>query len=147
MENSRKFGFYARPAPDDFYKWRCQICRNGYYYQLTAAFCKSYPLRPPIIHFTSPVFHPNIYPSNDICLDLLQGKWRPSLTLMDLLIAISRLLDYPNPNSPANAPAASLFGKDKAKYEARVKENNEKYHKRYVTMEEWPSSPAKKGKK
>jgi ubiquitin-conjugating enzyme E2 I len=34
-------------------------------------FSRDFPLAPPIIKFVPPLFHPNVYPSGQICLSIL----------------------------------------------------------------------------
>jgi len=47
--------------------------------------------------------------------------WRPAITLKQMLLGIQDLLDDPNPNSPAQSEAYSLFTSNKAEYRKRVK--------------------------
>ena len=66
------------------------------------------------------MFHPNVYASGAICLDILQDKWAPTLKVSSVLMSIQSLLDDPNPASPANSEAAELFEKNRPEYEAKV---------------------------
>tara|TARA_Y100000813_G_C24074885_1_gene310550 strand:+ start:181 stop:624 length:444 start_codon:yes stop_codon:yes gene_type:complete len=83
---------------------------------------EQYPLKPPTVKFVSKIFHPNVYRDGKICVDILQGEWTPTLRISTILISIRSLLMDPNPNSPANAEAATLFKKDKSKFNDMVRQ-------------------------
>jgi len=55
----------------------------------------SYPLSCPNISFQTPVYHPNISESGQICMHLLQ-EWSPSTTVPKALEAIRYLLAQPD---------------------------------------------------
>lgn len=131
IRKERPFGFYAKPFKRDIMHWNCQIHHNGFYFTLTMKFSNKYPMEPPVIMFNEKVYHPNVYNTNAICLDLLSTRWSPALTIMDLLKGISRLFDTPNPESPANREAAALYFKNREKYNLKVLENNRKFHSKY----------------
>jgi ubiquitin-conjugating enzyme E2 A len=57
-----------------------------------------------------------------ICLDILQHRWSASLDVSTLLISIRSLLTDPNPVSPANSEAATLYQNHRRDYERRVRE-------------------------
>jgi ubiquitin-conjugating enzyme E2 A len=57
-----------------------------------------------------------------ICLDILQHRWSASLDVSTLLISIRSLLTDPNPASPANSEAATLYQNHRRDYERRVRE-------------------------
>jgi ubiquitin-conjugating enzyme (huntingtin interacting protein 2) len=53
---------------------------------------------------------PNISQSDGtICLDVLKDNWRPIYTLRTILISIISLLSDPNPDSPLNSDAATMY--------------------------------------
>jgi ubiquitin-conjugating enzyme E2 I len=82
-----------------------------------------YPSKPPKCKFVPPLFHPNVYPSGTICLSILNEEegWRPAITIKQVLMGIQDLLDDPNPNSPAQSEAYSLFTSNRSEYKRRVK--------------------------
>lgn len=73
--------------------------------------------------FDPPLFHPNVYPSGTICLSILNEEegWRPAISIKQILIGIQDLLDEPNPDSPAQSEAYSMFMRSKEEYSKRVK--------------------------
>ena len=74
-----------------------------------------------MVKFLSKMFHPNIYADGGICLDILQNRWSPTYDVSAILTSIQSLLSDPNPNSPANSLAATLYKENKREYEKRVK--------------------------
>lgn len=73
--------------------------------------------------FVPPLFHPNVYPSGTVCLSILNEEeaWKPAINVKQILVGIQELLNTPNPDSPAQAEAYSLFKKDKNEYEKRIR--------------------------
>ena len=74
-------------------------------------------------------YHPNIYPSGTVCLDIInEGEgWRPSITVKQILLGIQDLLDTPNNASPANGTASSDYQRDRALYRRKVLSQTRNY--------------------
>lgn len=70
-----------------------------------------------------PLFHPNVYPSGTVCLSILNEDegWKPAITIKDILLGVQSLLDEPNPESPAQAEAYTLFKKDLEAYKKKIR--------------------------
>lgn len=100
------------------------------YYTITLVLY-NYPYDNPTAFFNKKVFHPNIYDDGMVCLDLLSTNWKPTLTILDILNGLRNLLEYPNPGSPANCTAGTIFSKNKKEYEKKVKANIKNYHLSY----------------
>ncbi len=129
---ARPFGYSAKPAkkPDgttDLCRWEAQIpgpkgteWEEGTY-KVQILFPVDYPLKPPDVKFTPPIFHPNVYPSGDVCLTLINPQcWAPGTSLTDVLRGLSLFLAEPNVKSAANGPAATLMVKSVEQYRAKV---------------------------
>lgn len=82
---------------------------EGLVYYVSMAFPPTYPMTAPTVKFETPIFHPNIDMSGNICLDILKEKWSSSYTVKSLLISIQVLLESPNNESPLNNQAAQLW--------------------------------------
>ncbi|KAI8057038.1 SUMO-conjugating enzyme ubc9 [Syncephalis plumigaleata] len=130
------YGFYARPRKLadnslDMMIWDCGIpgktdtpWENGVY-KLVLTFPEEYPTKPPKCKFTPPLFHPNVYPSGTVCLSIINEDqdWKPAITVKEILLGIQDLLNDPNPMSPAQTDAYTLFGeKDPDEYIRRVRQ-------------------------
>ncbi|KAI9671838.1 MAG: E2 SUMO-conjugating protein ubc9 [Alyxoria varia] len=129
------FGFYARPIKNsqgvlDTKVWDCGVpgkektLWEGGLFKVQMTFPDEYPTKPPKCKFVPPLFHPNVYPSGTVCLSILNEDegWRPAISIKDLLLGIQSLLDEPNPDSPAQGEAYSLFRKNPEEYKKKIRE-------------------------
>jgi ubiquitin-conjugating enzyme E2 A len=94
---------------------------EGGTFKLLLEFTEEYPNKPPQVRFLSKIFHPNVYGDGKICLDILQNQWSPIYDIAAILTSIQSLLSDPNPASPANSEASTLFSNDKREYNRRVR--------------------------
>ena len=112
----------------DLYHWFAYIngpektSWEGGIFKLSLDFQESYPATPPKVQFVTPMFHPNVYNSGEICLDILQDKWSAIYNVATILLSIQSLLTDPNCNSLANVEAGKLFLENKIEYSKRVQE-------------------------
>lgn len=125
-------GVSASPVPDDIMKWNAVIIgpdstpfEDGTF-KLVMQFDEQYPSKPPSVKFVSEMFHPNVYPSGELCVDILQNKWSPTYTVSTLLTSIQSLLNDPNTSSPANVEAANMYREHRSQYTKKVRETVEK---------------------
>lgn len=94
-------------------------------FKLLLTFDESYPNKPPSVKFLSRMFHPNVYASGELCLDILQNRWSPTYDVSAILTSVQSLLNDPNSASPANVEAAQLWKENRKEYVRRVKETVE----------------------
>lgn len=108
-------GVSAFPEEDNLLSWKATIqgASEGPYagqeYTLSMNFPTNYPISPPTVKFETPIFHPNIDMSGNICLDILKDKWTATYSVTTLLLSIQALLETPNNDSPLNNQAAELW--------------------------------------
>ncbi|KIM24836.1 hypothetical protein M408DRAFT_331511 [Serendipita vermifera MAFF 305830] len=124
-------GISGAPCTDNIMVWNAVIFgpadtpfEDGTF-KLVMTFEESYPNKPPHVKFLSRMFHPNVYASGELCLDILQNRWSPTYDVSAILTSIQSLLHDPNPNSPANAEAAGLYRDNMKEYIRRVKQTVE----------------------
>lgn len=118
-------------------------------FRLVMQFEEQYPNKPPQVKFISQMFHPNVYATGELCLDILQNRWSPTYDVAAVLTSIQRyasfgwfslldgeellqltgcfsLLNDPNTGSPANVEASNLYKDNRKEYTKRVRETVEK---------------------
>ncbi|MBA0561802.1 hypothetical protein Golob_018600, partial [Gossypium lobatum] len=60
-------------------------------------------------YFLTKIFHPNIAPNGEICVNTLKKDWNPSLGLRHVLIIVRCLLIEPYPESALNEQAGKML--------------------------------------
>lgn len=89
----------AVPLGDDLFHLQAAIegppGSPGGHFSLEIHFPDCYPFWPPKITFITRIFHPNIDSAGNICMDILHGKWAPSLSMARLLFSICSILYDP----------------------------------------------------
>lgn len=116
-------------------KWKCIIPGEketeweGGNFPVTLEFGEDYPSKPPIAKFPAGFYHPNIFPSGRVCLSILNEEkgWKPSITVVQILTGIQRLLKEPNAADPAQEPALYDFRDRLAEYKVKVREQAKKF--------------------
>ncbi|KAK3637699.1 Ubiquitin-conjugating enzyme E2 15 [Elasticomyces elasticus] len=106
----------------------------GGFFKAKLAFPPTYPHMPPSMTFTTPLFHPNIYPTGSVCISILHPpeddkygyesaaeRWSPVQTPESILLSVISMLGSPNDESPANPEAGRLWREDKKEYRKRVR--------------------------
>ncbi|KAJ1679496.1 Ubiquitin-conjugating enzyme E2 2 [Spiromyces aspiralis] len=128
LQRDPPVGISGAPCPDNIMKWNAVIFgpadtafEDGTF-KLVLEFDETYPTKPPSVKFVSPIYHPNVYGTGDICLDILQNRWSPTYDVAAILTSVQSLLPDPNPRSPANAEAAALYQENPKEYYRRVRQ-------------------------
>lgn len=65
----------------------------------------TFPSQPPKGFFLTPIFHPNVGPNGEICVNTLKRDWSSDHKIKHILIVIRCLLIHPNPDSALNEEA------------------------------------------
>lgn len=115
----------------------------GGYFKTRLLFPDTYPFDPPKMRFEDPIFHPNVYPTGDICISILhppgadeqsgelpEERWNPAQRIRTIVLSVISLLNEPNISSPADVDASVAYRKWKEgasdEFAARVKAAVEK---------------------
>jgi len=124
----------AGPVSDaDFFTWKAMIFGpaespfQGGVFNLTIRFPSDYPFKPPIVTFSTKIYHPNINAAGGICLDILKQQWSPALTISKVLLSILSLLTDANPNDPLVPEIANIYKTNRAEYEQVAREWTQLY--------------------
>ena len=127
---------------NDFYKWSVlfqgpeDTIFEGGFFKAILTFPEDFPQNPPEMKFITEMFHPNIYKDGKVCISILHSpgvdefniqekaeeRWRPSLGVEQILIAVISTLNDPNCDSPANVDAAVMFRNNRKEYEKKVRQ-------------------------
>jgi ubiquitin-conjugating enzyme E2 C len=128
-------GISAFPEEDNLFRWVGTIngpedsAYEGMQLKLQIEFPETYPYKAPNCLFKSGCWHPNVDMAGRICLDVLNERWSASMDVRGLLLSLQSLLDDPNPASPLNAEAATLWNENRKLYYEKVKAHFEKIEK------------------
>ncbi|KAH7537396.1 hypothetical protein FEM48_Zijuj03G0088000 [Ziziphus jujuba var. spinosa] len=115
MMSAGDLGVSAFPEGQSIFTWIGTIeggkgtMYEGLSYKLSLRFPLDYPFKPPQVKFETMCFHPNVDQFGNICLDILQDKWSSAYDCRTILLSIQSLLGEPNPESPLNSYAATLW--------------------------------------
>lgn len=106
---------------------------EGGFFNAKLSFPKDYPMMPPTMRFTSPMWHPNVYPDGRVCISILHPpgddefgyesadvRWSPVHTVETILISVISMLSSPNDESPANLDAAKEWRDHRDQFKKRV---------------------------
>lgn len=79
-------------------------------FRLRLAFPREYPFRPPVVTFTTRIYHPNVDEQGQTCLPLLSREnWKPHTKAAQVLEALSHLVNRPNLEEPLRPDLANLL--------------------------------------
>jgi len=112
----------AGPVNDDLFTWNATILGpektpfEGGVFMLDIRFPRDYPFKPPKIKFVTQIYHPNINANGGFSVDILHDNWSPALTIGKILVMLSSLLEYPNPDDPLMPDIAKIYKLNKKLY-------------------------------
>lgn len=131
---SKHFSVYL-PDPGDATHWLAKLKGppDSLYadgeFSLSIDLSGGYPLAAPRLRFLTPIYHPNVDRPGQICLDLLQDKWSPAITISKVVESISYVLSNPMPEEPLNQDIADQMRRDPIGFEANAKEWTRRFAK------------------
>lgn len=94
---------------------------EGGSFRLKLVLGADFPSAAPRGYFLTKIFHPNIAPNGDICVNTLKRDWKPDTSLKKILMVIRCLLIEPGPDSALNEEAAVLMQEDFDAYSKRAR--------------------------
>ena len=118
----------AGPVDDDnMFVWQAVLVGPpdtpyaGGFFTLDIEFPQNYPVEPPNVKFRTDIYHCNVYEDGRICMDILKEKWTSALTIGMVLLAISSMLEDPNPDSPARPSIAYKYKDDRIAHDEEAR--------------------------
>ena len=98
---------------------------EGYYRGGTFTFSFAvpplYPHEPPKVRCAHKVYHPNIDPEGNVCLNILREDWNPVLSISSVIFGLLLLFTDPNPDDPLNKEAAEDLARTPRNFEINVR--------------------------
>lgn len=136
-------GIIAGPVSEDnFFHWEALVtgpvgtCYEGGVFSAVLNFPRDYPLSPPTMRFTTPVFHPNVYSDGRVCISILHPpgedphhyelsseRWSPVQSIEKILMSVVSMLAEPNDESGANIDACKMWRQNREEFDRIVKDN------------------------
>ncbi|PPQ93492.1 hypothetical protein CVT25_005232 [Psilocybe cyanescens] len=93
----------------------------GGYFRVKFKFTEEFPAAPPKCWFATKIFHPNVGPTGEICVNTLKKDWKSTYGIGHILVTVKCLLIYPNPESALDEEAGKLLLEDYSSYCSRAK--------------------------
>ncbi|KAI0084337.1 ubiquitin-conjugating enzyme/RWD-like protein [Irpex rosettiformis] len=81
----------------------------GGYFRVKFKFTEEFPAAPPKCWFATKIFHPNVGPTGEICVNTLKKDWKSTYGIGHILLTVKCLLIYPNPESALDEEAGRLL--------------------------------------
>lgn len=110
---------------------------EGGYFQVKFAFTEEFPTAPPKCEqnaslsllvlisiagrMLTKIFHPNVSPSGEICVNTLKKDWKSTYGIEHILVTVKCLLIYPNAESALDEDAGKELLEDYESYRERAK--------------------------
>ncbi|KAG8330374.1 ubiquitin-conjugating enzyme E2 L3-like [Homalodisca vitripennis] len=100
-------------------------------FKIKLIFPREYPFKPPTLEFLTKIYHPNIDENGAVCLSIVNPElWKPATKVTNIIEALIRLIDEPEPEHPLRPDIAELYVKDKKRFlknaEDFTRKNSEK---------------------
>lgn len=86
---------------DNMYVWEANIHNlqdprhTGMNYSLEITLAENHPFQAPVVRFIDKVRCENVYTDGTVCIDILQDKWSPAMTISRLMITLCSVLTDP----------------------------------------------------
>mmetsp|Transcript_7692 Transcript_7692/g.15328 ORF Transcript_7692/g.15328 Transcript_7692/m.15328 type:complete len:152 (-) Transcript_7692:99-554(-) len=117
------------PHNDNMLHWRAQMQGPlespyaGGIFVIDFMFEAQYPFKAPKINFVTKIYHPNVKTdTGEICADVINANWGPTLNVLHCLKTLQSMLSAPNADSPVEEEIASQLRDNPAAFEATAKD-------------------------
>merc|ERR1711912_106865 len=94
---------------------------DGGVFRMKLFFDNDFPASAPKGYFLTKIFHPNVSPKGEICVNVLKRDWKPDVGLKHVLQIVRCLLIEPFPESALNEEAGKLLLEDYEGYARHAK--------------------------
>jgi ubiquitin-conjugating enzyme E2 S len=94
---------------------------SGGTFRVRLALAADHPHAPPRGYFLTKIWHPNVGPGGEICVNVLKKDWTPATTLRHVFSVVRCLLIAPFPESALNEEAGRQLLEDYESYAERAR--------------------------
>ncbi|KAG5178298.1 ubiquitin-conjugating enzyme E2S [Tribonema minus] len=94
---------------------------EGGSFRVKLVLSSDYPSSPPRGFFLTRIYHPNVGPTGDICVNTLKKDWTQAVTMAHIFQVIRCLLIVPFPESSLNDEAGKLFMESYEEFSRRAR--------------------------
>uniref|UniRef100_A0A7S2WUS3 E2 ubiquitin-conjugating enzyme n=1 Tax=Rhizochromulina marina TaxID=1034831 RepID=A0A7S2WUS3_9STRA len=116
------------PADENMYNWKAMITgpagtpyEEGLF-EVDIVFPTEYPFKAPQVKFITSIYHPNIKTTTgEICADVIQNGWSPTLNVRYVLNSIKQMMEEPNAESPLEPTIAEQYSNDREAFDAAAR--------------------------
>ncbi|KAL4635362.1 hypothetical protein GN956_G14227 [Arapaima gigas] len=123
--------FTILPVEDNLCFWKILMSgppdtpyENGTF-ELYCEFGDQYPVKPPVVHFLTPIYHCNINSVGRICHNIFDRNYSAHITMREILDAIFGLLIAPEPEDPLDSVLAEEYRLSLDAYQQKARKATE----------------------
>ncbi|KAK6725849.1 hypothetical protein RB195_004274 [Necator americanus] len=133
LQTEAPVGCYASPKGDDLFLWTAVLeGPPGTVYEGGTFFCNihvtlSYPKTPPKVEFLTRIYHCNVNAQGDVCIDILNDKWNPSMSIKTVLMALTSLMFSCNPDEPLVPSIAKQYRENREEFDKMARVWTQRY--------------------
>ncbi|KAG9122510.1 hypothetical protein FRC07_001069 [Ceratobasidium sp. 392] len=121
-------GLKVEPEEDNLLVWNCTIKaldespykKGTFKYKVELP--DEYPFKPPVVTFSTKIYHPGINEEGHICLPMLRDEWKPAVSMSTVLTTISEKVNNPSPDDPYEPEIAAQLKDNKPQFLAKAQE-------------------------
>lgn len=100
-------------------------------FKIEIIFPQEYPFKPPKIMFLTKIYHPNVDDKGEVCLPIINAEnWKPATRAHQVIEALVKLIDDPEPEHSLRPELAEEFIKDRKKFMKMADEFTKKHAER-----------------
>eukprot|EP00640_Fibrocapsa_japonica_P007637 CAMPEP_0113944634 /NCGR_PEP_ID=MMETSP1339-20121228/35048_1 /TAXON_ID=94617 /ORGANISM="Fibrocapsa japonica" /LENGTH=147 /DNA_ID=CAMNT_0000949909 /DNA_START=41 /DNA_END=484 /DNA_ORIENTATION=+ /assembly_acc=CAM_ASM_000762 len=122
------------PVDDDITHWAAILMGpedtpyHGGMFNIDLQFPSEYPFKPPQVKFKTKIYHPNVKTdTGEICADLLNENWGPTLNVSYVMGLIRQLLEDPSGDNPLEAEIARQLSENKQAFDETARKWTAEY--------------------
>ncbi|XP_052123393.1 ubiquitin-conjugating enzyme E2 D2B-like [Frankliniella occidentalis] len=118
----------AKPREENIRIWDASVMGpvgspyEGGKFNFTMTFYSDYPSRAPKVTFKTKIYHCNINPIGNVCLNILKmqadgGSWSSGMGVNSILLSMHQLLGEPNPDDPLVRSISQMYKKKRDEHD------------------------------